>query len=127
MSACPSMTCTLRRSARLQQVGGEAMTKHMGVSPWNIPTFRPYPARSFQNAWRVRQPPRAVIKGIGWPGLEQSAAAVCEIIFDGADGFLPNWHQTLLIALAGSPQNPKVQVEVANPNRHNSETLKPVA
>jgi hypothetical protein len=35
------------------------------------------------------------------PALEQSAAAVGEIIFDGADGFLPNWH--------------------------NSETLKPVA
>src|SRR5208283_1182833 len=49
------------------------------------------------------------------PALEQSSAAVGEIIFDGADGFLPRWHQTLLITLAGSPQNPQVQVEVAQP------------
>jgi hypothetical protein len=48
------------------------------------------------------------------PALEQNAAAVCEIIFDGANGILPNWHQTLLVTLAGGTQNPQVQVDVAD-------------
>ena len=40
------------------------------------------------------------------PALEQSAAAAGKIIFHGADGILPNRHQTLLISLASGPQNP---------------------
>jgi len=55
------------------------------------------------------------MKSIGCPVLEQSAAAVGKIILDRSDGVLPDWHQTLLITLAGGPQNPKVQVQVADP------------
>jgi hypothetical protein len=37
------------------------------------------------------------------PVLEQSPAAVGKIFFDGEDGILPGWYQTLLITLAGGP------------------------
>jgi hypothetical protein len=106
---------TTQVGAALQQVGGEAVTKHMGRKPMEYPCFpavsgQKFPKRLAGEATAAR----GYKKVSAGPALEQSAAAVCEIIFDGADGSLPDWHQTLFITLAGSSQNTKVQVDVAD-------------
>jgi hypothetical protein len=97
-------------------MGGEAVTKHMGRKPMEYPDL---PAVSGQQLPKRLAGEAAAARGYEkvstGPALEQSAAAVGKIIFDGPDGMLPDWYQTLLITLAGGPQNPKVQVQVADP------------
>ncbi len=82
-----------------------------------MPAFFPYPTNNFQNAWRVRRPPRAVMKKKRTgAAFQQSWTRGFQIRLHGRQGRLADGRNPLLVPLPDGAQDAAFEIEIGDPD-----------